>query len=729
MSYSGLNKRANQIAHFLLREAGLRKEEGVGILLDRGLDVVASMLGVLKAGGMYIPMEGGIPEERLKFMVSDSGVRVLITSKAYIETVNRVQWCSEQFEHYLCIDSESVYDQEEERENVMMNQELWDHVGEQASDAITGGGWTSSFTGEALSEEEMEEYAMNVYRKLSAGLHPGLRVLEIGCSSGLTLRKIAPFVSLYYGTDLSPVILENTREMAAREGLGNVKLQCLAADGLSDLEESGFDLVIINSVIQHFHGHNYLRKVLRSAIGLLKEDGEIFIGDVMDIDRKRALLSDLEMFKAANHGHGYVTKTDFSSDLFVSRHFFSDLRYDEPAISEVKVSEKLRTIENELTLYRYDVQLKVSKGGRNAITERRHKYQYDQRVVSGQPEFNPGVGLNSSGLCYAIYTSGSTGVPKGVLIEHGNVVRLFKTDAPLYDFGSTDVWTMFHSPGFDFSVWEMYGALLNGGRLVIVPREVAQDSRLYLDLLIGEGVTVLNQTPSAFYGLIREALSSSVPEHSLRYVIFGGEALSAPMLSEWYKRYPEIQLVNMYGITETTVHVTYKSIGWSEIASNSAGIGVPIPTLSCYVLDERQQLQPLGVPGELYVGGAGVARGYLNREELSAEKFIASPFRAGERLYRSGDKVSQSSGGELIYHGRLDDQVKVRGYRIELGEIESALNGHSDVSSSVVQALDLGSGERELVAYVVSGTLLNVPELRQYLQERLPGYMVPGHYV
>ncbi|MFC0513473.1 phosphopantetheine-binding protein, partial [Mucilaginibacter angelicae] len=148
-----------------------------------------------------------------------------------------------------------------------------------------------------------------------------------------------------------------------------------------------------------------------------------------------------------------------------------------------------------------------------------------------------------------------------------------------------------------------------------------------------------------------------------------------------------------------------------------------------YILDAGLKLQPVGVTGEICVGGAGVARGYLNREELSAEKFIANPFKPGERLYRTGDLGRWLADGNIEYQGRLDDQVKVRGYRIELGEIESALNGHSDVSSSVVQALDLGSGERELVAYVVSGTLLNVPELRQYLQERLPGYMVPGHYV
>ncbi|MFC0516343.1 amino acid adenylation domain-containing protein, partial [Mucilaginibacter angelicae] len=212
---------------------------------------------------------------------------------------------------------------------------------------------------------------------------------------------------------------------------------------------------------------------------------------------------------------------------------------------------------------------------------------------------------------------------------------------------------------------------------------------------------------------------------SLRMVVTSGEALSASTTNRWYSK-TNIPVHNLYGPTEACVDVTYYPVSAQD---TNIPIGKPIWNTEIYILDAGLKLQPVGVSGEICIGGAGVARGYLNREALSAEKFIASPFRAGERLYRTGDLGRWLADGNIEYHGRLDDQVKVRGYRIELGEIESALNGHSDVSSSVVQALDLGSGERELVAYVVSGTLLNVPELRQYLQERLPGYMVPGHYV
>ncbi|MGB8192325.1 MAG: non-ribosomal peptide synthase/polyketide synthase, partial [Chitinophagaceae bacterium] len=331
-------------------------------------------------------------------------------------------------------------------------------------------------------------------------------------------------------------------------------------------------------------------------------------------------------------------------------------------------------------------------------------------------------------VAYVIYTSGTTGNPKGVMIEHRNVVRLLKTDKPLFDFSSSDVWTMFHSYCFDFSVWEMYGALLFGGKLVVIPLTVAQDPAAYLQVLRTEGVTVLNQTPSSFYQVITQELQQPTKDLALRYVIFGGEALSPSRLWEWKNRYPDTKLINMYGITETTVHVTYKEITNEEIATDSSSIGKAIPTLSCYVLDKHQELVPVGVVGELYVGGAGVGRGYLNREELTAQRFIESPFKKGERLYRSGDRARVLQNGELEYGGRLDEQVKIRGYRIELGEIESVIRQYEGIESVAVIASAKEEGDRELIAYVVSKDI-SKQSLRTHLQEKLPSYMVPGYII
>ncbi len=331
--------------------------------------------------------------------------------------------------------------------------------------------------------------------------------------------------------------------------------------------------------------------------------------------------------------------------------------------------------------------------------------QYDPYASSDSNANLPPAACPSN-IAYIIYTSGTTGNPKGVIIEHENVVRLMVNDKFQFDFSESDVWSMFHSYCFDFSVWEMYGALLYGGKLFIVPEMVSRDTWEFLELLKKQSVTVLNQTPSAFYNLINLELnpSSCALNNKLlniRYVIFGGEALTPAKLKVWHNRYPKTRLINMYGISETTVHVTYKEIEDNEIDINLSCIGRPIPTLSTYVMDKNLKLQPLGVPGELLVGGKGVGRGYLNRPGLTREKFVDHPYRVGERLYKSGDLVRLMSEGELEYLGRIDQQVKIRGFRIELGEIENQLLDFAPVKEVVVVDNKDNSGDKRLTAYIV----------------------------
>ncbi|WP_338552864.1 amino acid adenylation domain-containing protein [Paenibacillus sp. KS-LC4] len=332
-------------------------------------------------------------------------------------------------------------------------------------------------------------------------------------------------------------------------------------------------------------------------------------------------------------------------------------------------------------------------------------------------------------LAYVIYTSGTTGKPKGTLIEHKNVVRLLFNSKNQFDFGASDTWTLFHSFCFDFSVWEMYGALLYGGKLVIVPPMTAKQPGQFLQLLKERGVTILNQTPTYFYQLLREALAESGQTLSLRKVIFGGEALAPQQLKAWRKRYPNTQLINMYGITETTVHVTYKEITEVEIAEGRSNIGRPIPTLKVYVLDGKRRCVPAGVAGEMYVAGEGLARGYLNRPELTAEKFVDDPFAPGERMYRSGDLARWLPDGNIEYMGRIDHQVKIRGYRIELGEVEAQLLKVESVREAMVMAREDENGEKQLCAYVVADKLLTVSELRGRLLQEMPGYMIPSYFV
>ncbi|WP_438445411.1 amino acid adenylation domain-containing protein [Gorillibacterium sp. sgz5001074] len=338
---------------------------------------------------------------------------------------------------------------------------------------------------------------------------------------------------------------------------------------------------------------------------------------------------------------------------------------------------------------------------------------------------------------YIIYTSGSTGSPKGVVIPHRNAVRLFRATEHWYGFGSEDAWTLFHSYAFDFSVWEIWGALLYGGRLVVVPHGISRSPADFLKLLAEKKVTVLNQTPSAFYQLMQADREHPADGKalSLRYVIFGGEALELNRLQDWYSRHPDHapKLVNMYGITETTVHVSYLELDRENIKLNGSSlIGIPIPDLRVYVLDDWLQPAPFGTAGEMYVAGPGLARGYYNRPQLTAERFVADPFGPpGSRMYWTGDLAKRREDGTLDYIGRADQQVKIRGFRIELGEIESVLAGHPSAAQAAVVVREDQPGDKRLTAYIVPnpGTVADPAELRRYAAGRLPDYMVPSAVV
>jgi amino acid adenylation domain-containing protein/FkbM family methyltransferase len=364
-----------------------------------------------------------------------------------------------------------------------------------------------------------------------------------------------------------------------------------------------------------------------------------------------------------------------------------------------------------------------------------------------------GVDAFPENLAYVIYTSGSTGRPKGVAVTHANVARLFAATDSRFRFGPGDTWTLFHSSAFDFSVWELWGALLHGGRLVVVPQAVSRSPVDFVRLLARERVTVLNQTPSAFRQLLWAEAAAGADAGfggfgdlgELRLVIFGGEALEVPGLAPWLDRHGDERpaLVNMYGITETTVHVTSRRLRRADLTRSPllSPIGRPLPDLTLHLLDGRLQPVPVGVSGEIFVGGPGVARGYLGQPERTAERFLPDPFggfggEPGARLYRSGDLARRRPDGQLEYLGRADDQVKIRGFRIEPGEVQAAVAAHPAVREALVLALPGAAvgEETRLVAYVVSaaaepGRDLSLGELRGFLAARLPEHMLPGALV
>ncbi|GAB7184178.1 amino acid adenylation domain-containing protein [Kitasatospora sp. Ki12] len=338
-------------------------------------------------------------------------------------------------------------------------------------------------------------------------------------------------------------------------------------------------------------------------------------------------------------------------------------------------------------------------------------------------------------LAYVIYTSGSTGRPKGVEVTHGNLAVFLASTRLLSDASETDVWTLFHSLAFDFSVWEIWGPLAFGGRLVVVPREAVMDPDALHALLAREGVTVLSQTPSAFRQFAAREERHPVDALGLRMVVLGGEALDLATVGKWQRRHPAgtTRLVNAYGATENTVLTTWRVMApvSTGAEANVSPIDGTIPGWRLAVLDARGEPVPTGVVGEIHVGGPGVARGYLGRPALTAERYLPDPFTdvPGARLYRTGDLGRWNAAGELEYCGRTDDQVKIRGFRIELGEVEAAIARHPSVQGAAVVVREDTPGDRRLVAYAACPDGTDARELREFATGHLPAHMVPGAIV
>lgn len=340
--------------------------------------------------------------------------------------------------------------------------------------------------------------------------------------------------------------------------------------------------------------------------------------------------------------------------------------------------------------------------------------------------------VDGSTPAYVIYTSGSTGHPKGVVVPHRNVAALVAATRTGMALGERDTWTFFHSTAFDFSVWEIWGCLLTGGRLIAVPHWVGRDTELFHDLVRRESVSVLSQTPSAFAQFVQTDARSAAALPALRLVVFGGEALDTGILGPWFARHSATacRLVNMFGITETTVHVTEQTVTPAEVAADSRSVGRALPGWSVSVRDEHGRVLPVGTAGEIYVGGAGVARGYLNRPELTEQRFVTDPL-TGARLYRSGDLGRLRPDGRLDHLGRIDSQVKIRGHRVELDEIRGVLLGHPAVAAAAVTLRLAVAGDRDTAridAYYVThgGAPLAADELAWHAARLLPDYMRPA---
>jgi amino acid adenylation domain-containing protein len=718
LTYAELDRRSDILAAFLA-EKGVQPESPVGLLLDKSVETIVTVLGILKAGAAYLPLEPDLPLERMAFLVKDAGAVMLVSEKKYIRTLNHLLWKCPSLQAFLCADTDAVTT-EKEPLSELMKKELWDYVGEKAHDDISGGGWVNSYTGENLSRNVMDEYGNNIFKKLSPYINKSTKVLEIACSSGISMFRLAPLAGRYYGTDLSASILDKTQEEVKKRGLDNVELTCMPAHEIDRLDEKGFDVIILNSVIQCFNGHNYLLDVLSKAIGLLNDKGILFAGDIMDLDRKEEMLASLHAFRREHAGRGYTTKTDWSSELFLSQRFFDDLRWHFPAITEVTHLEKLCTEESELSRFRYDTVIRVDKQGRNALLKPRSKQQWDGSHLKGDFSSVKLPRPTGRSLAYIMYTSGSTGRPKGVLIEHRSISRLV-LNTNYIRISPDDRLTQTGPLSFDASTFEIWGALLNGASLYLVEKQALLSCESYGNMLKEEGITIAWLTAALFHMMVDYDPSVF---STLTTLLAGGEALSPAHVRKVREENPRLKVINGYGPTENTTFSACFVV--KDGFDRSVPIGRPVSNSQCYVLDSHGSPQPVGVAGELCVSGDGLARGYLNDPQLTAARFIDHPFLPGRKLYKTGDQARWMHDGNLEYLGRLDHQVKIRGYRIEPGEVESVITQIPGIKQAVVIDRKDDWGDKYLCAYVTALAGTSPDSIRNELSLLLPAYMIPS---
>jgi tyrocidine synthetase-3 len=727
LTYRQLREQAGRLAAYLKNEACVRRQEPVGIMLDNSPESLMAIFGVLSAGAAYVPLDPSTPEERLVLIFDDAGISTLISSKKYIRRLNRLQWECPSLRTFLCLDSYDATLEEEAESSQLMDQGLWDYVARTAEDDVMGGGWTSSYTGESFSRLEMDEYAENVIHKLEPLLHKETRVLEIGCASGITMYRVAPQVAFYYGTDLSAGMIEMNRRRVEGENIGNIALAHVPAHQIGTIDEKDFDLIIINSVIQSFHGHNYLRRVVRQAVDLLAARGSIFIGDVMDQDLKRDLIRDLEDFKAAHAGEDITTKTDWSTELFVSRDFFRDLRWEMPDVVAVDFSPKRHTVSNELTKFRYDALLRIDKNrpSQKVIRPAKCKQQHDLRLVEQACPIDLPCQSSSRDLAYIIYTSGTTGRPKGVMVEHQSLVNYICWGQEAYSIGDGCLFPLYTTLSFDLTVTSVYLPLLSGGGIKVYSDHDGRDRFPLERVLAGGIVDLVKATPSHLKMFL--AMDIDIPLSSrFRGFIVGGEELESGLAADIHRRFGgKVAIFNEYGPTEATVGCMIYRFDPQLDVTGGVPIGGPVANSSIVLLDPQGGPVPLNGVGELYIGGECLAHGYLNRPELTHEKFVVGE----RRLYRSGDLASRRRDGVVEYWGRSDGQVKIRGYRIELSEVENRLLEHDSVKEAAVMARQSQEGDPCLCAYIVVGERYDEALLRDYSAQRLPAYMIPQHIV
>ncbi|WP_417829199.1 AMP-binding protein [Thalassospira sp.] len=734
ITYGELDRQSNRVAHFIAG-LNLRDESLVGVMIGRNRHYIMAILGILKAGLAFVPLDPSVPLIRRITLARDAEIPLIISESAYIGDLHQLQWRCKTVTDILCLDCNDI-DTLTENPGSLMSVELWDHLAGDDADNIEAGGWKSAFTGQPIAQSAMDAFGENARNKVANLVSRDARVLEIGCASGFTMKHVAPVVGTYVATDLSRRNVERTEALAINLGMTHVIGRQLGAHDIDVYEPGSFDLIIMNSVIENFPGYGYLRAVLTKAKTLLAPGGTIYLGNVWDADRRDDYLADLARFARETVGRGYNTRLDFPEDLFVPQCFLEDWANEQGGF--VTKRSAINADGFDPAPYTFDFVLSSDHAKQPGSQQKR---RHDLASLTAMADGHIANNTTANSLAYVLFTSGTTGTPKGVMIEHGSVVNLAQSvlDTQLKQIGADNPdrrlnLTCVAPFAFDGSIVQIFAAILNGHCLNIPDLATRSDPEALHNFMVAHAIDQLDATPSLF-----SLLLDYWEEHTLscpaKMVVLGGEAVSARLVERFFALPGQTdgKLVNAYGPTECCVSsAQYVMTAHNHKQILPPPIGKAIQGLRLEIFDDMGRPLPDGVPGEIRIGGAGVARGYLNDPVLTAQKFLTDP--DGNRFYRSGDMGRRRSDGEIVFLGREDGQIKVRGNRIELGEIEHVLLAHPHIRHAAVVAHDRQQdGNLVLVAYVVTDNDahadFDIAACRAKLEQALPNYMVPNHLI